>query len=234
VTFDQIGSVEALGQLGEGDGRTFVNLQTAPNSQIQLSGPRADTELTLQGEYLFTDIYVSVSGSAHIRRDVDAQVVTAELTSQYGYGNEPTGFVMRRSTTLTPQRFTGRYEVRFFGSPSGAGDVSRATLRLDVGPHGVGMMSETADVSDDGTPFGTITTSDCQVAPEGHLSCSTEYLIAASGIGNLLRMTGVLSLTADGAVSGGGRFLAGIDPPFSLDLYVVGTWDATRVSESTP
>lgn len=104
-------------------------------------------------------------------------------------------------------------------------------LGLQIAVDGAALTTEGRDGGAGGELFGTVTSGECRIAPEGHFSCSTLYLIADSVLSTPLRLTGVLS--SDGStVTGLGRFLSGYDPPFGPEPYVPSFWTAARTSAS--
>ena len=126
-------------------------------------------------------------------------------------------------------RFAGTYRFDLSASHGDRSHASSVTITLDVAPTGVALLSGGTDTAVDGVVRGTVTSGRCAIADGGSLSCNALYLVEHSDDAELFRLTGKLTAAGDG-VTGVGRYLAGVDPPY--DIYVPGGWTAAR--ESAP
>ncbi len=215
---------------GEEDGlRLYILL--APNIALDVRGPLDGGNVTLDGYYWVTDYGVSINGTARVTDDGTQEVIEGSLRGGLGIGSTTLNatFILRHSRAVTPERFAGQYRFELAASPSGNGLPSSFDLGLQIAADGTTVTTEGRDLGAGGEVFGTVTSGECRIAPGGHFSCSTLYLIADSVLSTPLGLTGVLS--SDGTtVTGSGRFLSGYDPPFGPEPYVPSSWTARRTS----
>ena len=222
---------EAVADVYDNEGDLRLDIHLAPNIALDVSGPLDGEEVTLDGSYWVTDYGISISGTARVRDDATQEVIEGSLQGEPGIGSTALAatFVLRHSRTVTPQRFAGRYRFEFAQSPRGNGLPSSVDLVLQIAAGGTTLTTEGRDLGAGGELFGTVTAGECRIAPEGHFSCYTLYLLADSVLSTPLRLTGAVS--GDGTtVTGSGRFLSGIDPPFGPEPYVSSSWTAVRTS----
>ena len=223
---------EAVAEVYDSEGGVRLYIHLAPNVALDVSGPLDGGHLTLDGYYWVTDYGISIGGTGRVTDDGTQEVIEGALHGGPGIGSTTLNatFVLRHSRTVTPERFAGHYRLEMARSPSGNGAPSTLDLGLQVAADGAALTTEGRDVGAGGEVFGTVTTGECRIAPEGHFSCSTLYLIADSVLSTPLRLTGVLA--GDGpTVTGLGRFLSGYDPPFGPEPYVPSSWTAVRTSD---
>jgi len=230
VVFDASPTIgEALATIENTAAERSLTLYISPNEEVYLSAvPEGNDLLRLSGHYYVTDVIYPIAGSARVKNDPAAEMIAGTFDTE-NRTFAPSSFTMQRSTSLSAERFAGRYEVTFDGYPPAEKRVSRANLALEVGPRGFALAGDSPYVREGGAGAGTITTGECLIGPEGHVRCSALYFGDDSRIVTPLRLIGVLSLGTGSTASGAGRFQIGYDPPY--DLYVQGEWNAVRIAD---
>ena len=231
VTVDNRPAVDALGTRFTLPDGNELSITLGPNDRLDLQAmPNPDGSLDIEGWEIVTDVGYSISGTARTVDTSGEERIEGSLApAPGGFARfESLTFIMRRELQANVARFAGRYRLALSRSPGNPNQSSTLILTIEVASNGMAVLSGGADVAGDAARLGTLTSGTCSIAPQGSLSCSADYLAEPSGGSTLFRLTGKLTELAAG-VSGGGAYLAGIDPPVD-GFYVPGSWTAQRIA----